>query len=35
VWENGIDEVTDAVNLVLSEELTEIVKEKRKRRGSI
>jgi hypothetical protein len=29
VWENAIDEVIDAAILVLSEELREIVKEKR------
>jgi hypothetical protein len=35
MWENAIDEVTDAAILVLSEELREIVREKRWRRGSI
>jgi hypothetical protein len=33
VWENAIDQVTDAAVLVLSEELREIVREKRRRRG--
>jgi hypothetical protein len=35
VWENAIDEVIDAAILVLSEELREIAREKRRRRGSI
>jgi len=33
MWENAIDEVTDAAVLVLSEELREIVREKRRKRG--
>jgi len=33
MWENANDEVTDAAILVLSEELTEIVREKRRKRG--
>jgi hypothetical protein len=33
MWENAIDEVIDAAILVLSEELREIVKEKRRKRG--
>jgi hypothetical protein len=33
MWENAIDEVIYAAILVLSEELREIVKEKRKKRG--
>jgi hypothetical protein len=33
MWENAIDEVTDAAILVLSEELREIVREKRGKRG--
>jgi hypothetical protein len=35
VWENAIDEVIDAAILILSEELEEIVREKRRRRGSV
>jgi hypothetical protein len=35
MWENAIDKVIDATILVLSEELREIVREKRRRRGSI
>jgi len=33
MWENAIHEVIDAAILVLSEELTEIVREKRRKRG--
>jgi hypothetical protein len=33
MWENAIDVVTDAAILVLSEELREIVKKKRRKRG--
>jgi hypothetical protein len=33
MWENAIDGVTDAAILVLSEELREIVKKKRRKRG--
>ena len=33
MWGNAIDEVTDAAVLVLSEELREIVREKRRKRG--
>jgi hypothetical protein len=33
MWENAIDEVTDAAVLVLSEELREIVRENRRKRG--
>jgi len=33
LWENAIDEVIDAAILVLSEELREIVREKRRKRG--
>ena len=33
MWENAIDEVIDADILVLSEELREIVREKRRKRG--
>ena len=33
MWENAIDEVTDATILVLSEELREIVREKRRKHG--
>ena len=33
MWENAIDEVIDAAVLVLSEELREIVEEKRRKRG--
>jgi len=33
MWENTIDEVIDATVLVLSEELREIVREKRRKRG--
>jgi hypothetical protein len=32
-WKNAIDKVTDAAVLVLSEELREIVREKRRKRG--
>jgi hypothetical protein len=32
MWENAIDEVTDATILVLSEKLREIVREKRRKR---
>ena len=33
IWENATDEVIDAAILVLSEELREIVREKRRKRG--
>ena len=33
MWENAIDEVIDAAILVLSQELKEIVREKRRKRG--
>jgi hypothetical protein len=33
MWENAIDEVIDAAILVSSEELREIVREKRRKRG--
>jgi len=33
MWENAIDEVIDAAILVLSEEFTEIVREKRRERA--
>jgi len=33
MWKNAIDEVIDAAILVLSEELREIVREKRSKRG--
>jgi hypothetical protein len=33
MWENAIDEVFDAAILVLSEELREIVREKRRKLG--
>jgi hypothetical protein len=33
MWENAIDEVTDAAILVLSEEFREIVSGKRRKRG--
>ena len=33
MWENAIDEVTDAAVLVLSEELREIVRAKRRKCG--
>jgi hypothetical protein len=33
MWENAIDEVFDVAILVLSEELREIVREKRRKRG--
>ena len=33
VWENAIDEVIDAAVLVLSDELREILREKRRKRG--
>ena len=33
MWENTIDKVIDAAILVLSEELREIVREKRRKRG--
>jgi hypothetical protein len=33
LWENAIDEVIDAALLVLSEELREIVREKKRKRG--
>jgi hypothetical protein len=33
MWENVIDEVTDAAVLVLSEDLREIVREKSRKRG--
>ena len=35
MYENATDEVIDVAILVLSEELREIVREKRRRRGSI
>jgi hypothetical protein len=33
MWENALDEVTDAAILVLGEELREIVRKKRRKRG--
>ena len=33
MWENAVDEVIDAAILVLSEELREMVREKRRKRG--
>ena len=35
MWENAIDEVTDGAVLVLSEELREIVRGKRRKHGRV